>query len=166
MVVFGGWLKSFVKRIKGEKPHLVEIFNDYQVEVESEYTCSSRSGKVYGKRVATYRIIPKAKPKTITVDDLIEYVNNLTMHHPKERFKLAERKIGKRTLYVITKDSVDSNKPTVPIYFDLDKQKFYIDKESTKNPKITNYIIMVTLGQLGVSQSKYVRSELIRNGRN
>jgi len=48
-------------------------------------------------------------------------------------------------------------KDRVPIYFDLEAQRFYVPHTYVETqPKLVNYICMVTLGALGVSQSRYV----------
>ena len=55
------------------------------------------------------------------------------------------------------KRKVKKKKDVVPIYVDLENQRFYVPSSYVKrNPKLVNYICMVTLGSLGVSQSKYM----------
>jgi len=163
--MIGEWVRSFIERIRGKPLNLVEIFSEYQVELEYEAVAKGRGGRVYGSRIYVYRVIPKDNPNKVTYDALERYVASLNEQHPEEHFKLVEKTFGKRKFYVLTKNNPNSNMPTVPIYFDLERQKFYIEKEATKTPKITNYIIMRTLGALGVSQSKYVSSRMVRNER-
>ncbi|MEM2612293.1 MAG: hypothetical protein QW332_06125 [Thermoproteota archaeon] len=134
---------------------LIEIFTEYEVYVSSRQTVKGKNGG----RLLTFKIVPKQNRKRITIESLMEYVNKLNARYPEEGFTLVKK--GK--YYVLTKNKLNSTKPNVPIYFDLEKQKFYIERRSTQSPAITNYIIMRTLGALGVSQSKYVRSETIRN---
>jgi len=65
--------------------------------------------------------------------------------HLRERLE----KLRNRDLYVITSN--------VPIFFDLEEQRFYVKKELLeREPKLTSYVLMRALGALGVSQSKYV----------
>jgi len=48
-------------------------------------------------------------------------------------------------------------KDRIPIYFDLDQQRVFVPKTYVKrNKSLTNYICMITLGALGVSQSRYI----------
>jgi len=56
------------------------------------------------------------------------------------------------------KRKVKKKKGVVPIYVDLKKQRFYVPASYVKRRRrLVNYICMVTLGSLGISQSKYVR---------
>ena len=131
---------------------LLEIFKDFEVEIT--YTYSNKSGSK--QRNVRYIIVPKASPKKVTLDDLKEYASGLAKKYPKEGFVLKEEKVGEKTFYVITKDSANPEKPYVPIYFDLENQKFYVPKEYVeKDSKLTNYIVMRTLGALGVSRTSY-----------
>ena len=153
------WCKAFAERLTGKKLRLVEIFREYNVYVVSKQVVRGKGERVYGERHVMYQIVPKPHPKQVTLESLKDYVQRLVMHHPEEGFKLA--RVGQ--YYVITKDKTNSTKPNVPIYFDLRNQKFYVEKTSLKNPALTNYIIMRTLGALGVSQSKYVGGEMAKN---
>ena len=159
----GTWISSILHVFRRKEPRLVEIFREHIVEVRSTQRVQGRGGKVYGERDVLYRIMPKENPKTVTVEDLEKYVAKLNMHHPEEGFTLKKVKIRGREMFVITKNSTNSNKPNVPIYFDIKNQKFYIEKESTEEPEIANYIIMRTLGALGVSQSKYLQGRMVKN---
>lgn len=161
--MIGEWIRAILSRIRGKPANLVELFEDYQVDMYVEHTSVGKGGKVYGKRITHYRIVPRENPKKVTLKDLEEYVKNLDSHHPEEGFCLETTKIGGKKYYVITKKNQTSKNPTVPIYFDLSNQRFFIEKNSLKNPLATNYIVMITLGSLGVTQSKYVSSRLIKD---
>lgn len=48
-------------------------------------------------------------------------------------------------------------KDVVPIYFDLENQKIFVPKSYVKSkPKLVNYILMRTLGALGLTTTKYI----------
>ena len=47
-------------------------------------------------------------------------------------------------------------KDAIPIYFDLENQKIYVPKTyMDKKPKLVNYILMRTLGALGLTKIRY-----------
>mgnify|MGYP000011619538 CR=1 FL=1 len=51
---------------------------------------------------------------------------------------------------------VKVKKDAVPIYFDLESQKIYVPKTYVeRKPKLVNYILMRTLGALGVARTRY-----------
>jgi hypothetical protein len=125
-------------------PDLVEIFAQHTPIVEG----SSQMNRYK----ADYIITKKAKPKVLTVDDLNTYVKNLQKRYPSSGFMLDKIEIDDKKLHIITNKTKDA----VPIYIDLEEQKFYIRRQDLMDkPRLTNYIIMVTLGSLGISQSKY-----------
>lgn len=46
----------------------------------------------------------------------------------------------------------------LPIYFDLEGGRVFVDEDDYKvEPKLSNYILMRTLGALGISRTRYVR---------
>jgi len=52
---------------------------------------------------------------------------------------------------------VKRKKDAIPIYVDLSKQRFFVPESHVKRKRrLVNYIIMITLGSLGVSQSQYL----------
>jgi hypothetical protein len=121
------------------------------VEIFKEYTPKVNGKALKGRYEAIYRIERKTNPKTVTEDDLVKYVNSLQQRYPNHNFYLRRW----RNYHIITRKG-KYVKGRVSIYIDLEKQAFYIPKSSLeKNPKLANYIIMVTLGALGVSQSKH-----------
>lgn len=151
------WLRTIIERIRGKPLNLVEIFKEHRVFITVEYQSVGKGGKVYGYRRNLWEVLPKKKPSIVTLESLQNYVAKLNEAHPQDGFYLEERKIGRRKFIVLTKRNPTPERPSVPIYFDLENQRFYIERESLNNLKLTNYIIMVTLGSLGVSQSKYVK---------
>jgi len=121
------------------------------VELFEEYTPTVRGKAQNSRYLAIYKIVKKANPKIVTEQDLEEYVTSLQQRYPNHNFYLRRY----RNLYVITRRG-KWIKDRVSIYVDLEKQAFYVPKSYIeKNPKLANYIIMVTLGALGVSQSKH-----------
>jgi len=68
----------------------------------------------------------------------------------RARYRKELEEMRKKDLYVL--------ETNMPIFFDLEEQRFYVaDIFLKKVPKLVNYIIMRTLGKLGISQSKYIR---------
>ena len=138
---------------------LLEVFEDFEIYV--------KGGSQYGRYDAWFKVVPRKDRKRIELKDLEEYIKNLQKRFPKKNFYLGKRKINGKTFYIITKKSyyIDNNgrkrkiRDRVPIYADLEEQKFYVPASYVKKmPKLVNYICMVTLGALGVSQSVYIRS--------
>jgi len=165
---------------------LQQVFTDFQIIVQGK-------GQM-GRYPQTFIVLPKKHPKTITLEDLENYVQRLAVHYPERNFDLKkihlpnpaeEAELKKRIEYYQTKlfrtpiDTVmlqrysqklqqlprklfyiitQKASPRVPIYVDLETQTFYIPKTYLKRKrKLTNYILMRTLGALGISQSKYYR---------
>lgn len=136
---------------------LLEVFKDFQVLIR---------GKLYhSKYDALYEVVPKPNPKVVTLEDLKRYVENLQKRYPDHGFKLDRVVVNGRELYVVTRKSAlkmpDGSRKKVrdriPIYVDLVSQKFYVPKTYVKRQyKLTCYIIMRTLGALGVSTVKYI----------
>ena len=121
------------------------------VRLFEEYTPIVRGKAQNGRYEAFYRIEKKANPKIITEQHLVDYVRSLQQRYPNHNFYLRSYK----NFYVITRKG-KYVKDRVSIYVDIGTQTFYVPKSYIeKNPKLANYIIMVTLGALGVSQSKY-----------
>jgi hypothetical protein len=135
--------------LHGRGKILVEIFN--------EYTPIVKGGSQHNKYQAAFVVSKKANPKHITEEDLHMYVEKLKQRYPSEKFYMRKLTWKNKILYVIAKRKNPHTTGRVPLYFDLENQKFYVEKKDLeKNEKLANYIIMVTLGALGVSQSKYM----------
>ena len=128
-------------------------------EIFEEYTPIVEGGSQYGRYKASFIIQKRPNPKHITEQDLKKHLANLKNRYPNEGFYLRKTTWRNRKLHVLAKKKKPHVKGRIPIYFDLTNQKFYVEKKDLeKQPKLTNYIIMVTLGSLGVSQSRYARS--------
>jgi hypothetical protein len=155
-----GWIRDIVDKITGKKKEapveLLEVFGDYTIEVEYR----EKSGKY---RIL-YEIVPKKQPTKITEEALKSYVERLASKYPEEGFTLTKVRLGKTTYYVMTKVGERAKFSNVPIYFDIENQKIFVPKECVdNNEKLTNYILMRTLGALGVTQSKYLGRERIES---
>jgi len=121
------------------------------VQLFEEYTPIVRGKAQNSRYEALYRVEKRANPKIVTAQDLEEYVRRLQQRYPNHNFYLRRYK----NFYVITRKG-KWVKDRVSIYVDVGTQSFYVPKSYIeKNPQLANYIIMVALGALGVSQSKY-----------
>lgn len=136
---------------------LLEVFRDFEVVV--------RGGSQYGKYPAYFKVVPRENPRRLTVEDLRKYVEGLQKRYPNRNFYLRRTSVRGKEFYCITRKSYRVGedgrrhrvRDRVPIYVDLEEQKFYVPRSYVeRQPKLTNYIVMVTLGALGVSQSKYM----------
>lgn len=143
---------------------LVEIFRKLEPEVVG--------GSHWPKYRALFSIEKRADPAVVTLETLQEYAQRLEekvkARNPKLKVILKKVKFGDKVMYRlgVSKYWKDENgkKHTywqrVPIYFDLEEQRFFVPRYYVlTRPKLTNYIIMRTLGALGVSQSVYMRPE-------
>jgi len=124
---------------------LVEVFKDWTPQVVSKV-----KGNVY--RYMLYKI---RGHKKVTPRKLKKYVEYLKKKNPSEPFALKRVVIGKKPLFVITKDGVGTL-PCVEIFIDTKRQRFYVKKEDVENnERLTSYVVMRCLGSLQVSQSRY-----------
>jgi ribosomal protein L34 len=131
--------------------NLIEIFNEHIPIVEG--------GSLHGKYRADYIIAKKPNPQKITLKQLTEYLQRLQQRYPNEGFYIRKRTWKGKTLYILAKRKRKGVTGRIPLYFDLQNQKYYIDKRDLQtNPRLANYIIMVTLGTLGISQSIYANN--------
>jgi hypothetical protein len=128
------------------------------VEIFEEHTPIVKGGSQYGRYQADFIIVKKPNPPRITETELGIYVERLKQRYPSEGFYLRKIKWHGKTLHVIGKRKRNGVTGRVLIYFDLESQKFYVDKRDLeKNEKLANFIIMTVLGALKQSQSKYLR---------
>jgi len=135
---------------------LLEVFKDFQVIVNGK-------GR-FGAYDQTFRVEPKENHEPLTIDRLREYVRKMRERYPEREFKLATRTVNGKKYYIITRKSYKKENgkihrvwDRVPIYFDLEEQKAYVPEFYVRTrPKLVNYICMVTLGALGLSQSRYI----------
>ncbi|MEM2529109.1 MAG: hypothetical protein QXG40_06900 [Ignisphaera sp.] len=133
---------------------LMEVFKDFEVRL--------RGKSFHSKYDAEYIVEPKPNPKTVTIEDLQKYIEGLQRRYPDKNFYLGRR----GELYVITRKkrmkmadgTIKYVTDRVPIYVDLKEQKFYVPQYYVKRRyKLTCYIIMRTLGTLGVSRVRYAK---------
>jgi len=140
------------KYLHGKQPKLLRIFQDHQPIIMGK-------GQ-FGRYNQKFVILPKKNPPDITLEKLQKHVENLQKRFPDKNFVLKKKKIGAQTYYVLTKKRYDKHgnlqKDTIPIWFDLEHGEYLIEEKTLqKQPKLANYVIMVTLGSLGISQSQY-----------
>lgn len=125
-------------------------------EIFTQHTPIVEGGSQHGRYRCLFRIERRQNPNIVTLQKLMEYVDNLNRRYPNEKFYLKKINYKTEKLYILAKRKNKTEIGRIPIYFNLEKQAFYIEKETLqRNPKLANYIIMTTLGALGVSQSKY-----------
>jgi len=136
---------------------LKEVFKDFEVVV--------KSASYHSRYHYPMKIVLRDEPKQITLQDLTDHVENLKAKYPDKVFKLMKRKVGGRTYYVITRKSYYRDeqgrrhevKERVPIYVDLDQQRFFVPKRYVEHRlKLTRYIVMRVLGTLGLVKSERV----------
>jgi hypothetical protein len=133
------------------------------IEIFEEHTPIVKGGSQYGRYKADFIIEKKPNPPQLTETDLGIHVEKLQHKYPNEGFYIRKLTWKGKTLHVIAKRKNHHVQGRIPLYFDLENQKFYIDqRDLEKNERLANYIIMVTLGSLGISQSKYANG--IRRG--
>jgi len=136
----------------GGRPKLMEVFKDFEIEI---------IGWSGYKRKAAFKILRRDDAREVTLEDLKEYVKKLQKRYPSKGFRLRKYKgfrvIDQRS-YVVKDGKKRRVYTRVPIYFDLKNQRFYVPSSYVRRrSKLVNYICMVTLGALGVSQSIYQR---------
>ena len=137
---------------------LLEVFKDFEVMLEG----SSQ----WGRYRALYRLVPVKNRKKVTLQDLERYAKSLQMRYPDKEFYLKKVKVKGKEYYVIAKKCIIKvgrfkkirQYDRIPIYIDLENQKFYVPKSyvETKS-KLTAYILMRVLGTLGVAKVRYVK---------
>ena len=136
---------------------LLEVFKDFEVVMRG------KSGM--GKYDALYKLVPVNPPKPVTLDDLARYVEGLQQRFPDRGFYLGAVKVGEKRYFVVTKKSwmrsPDGTRKRVhdrvPVYVDLEGQKFYVPKSYVKKKyKLACYVLMRVLGSLGVAKVKYL----------
>jgi hypothetical protein len=121
------------------------------VEIFAEHVPVVRGKSNRGRYDAVFRVERKSNAKTVTADDLVSYVRRLQERYPQHRFYLRRYK----NFYVITRKG-KYLRDRVSIYVDVGSQRFYVPRSALeRNEKLANYVVMVTLGALGVSQSRY-----------
>lgn len=136
---------------------LLQVFKDFEVRLVGK-SCRSRYD-------AEYKLEPKPNPKKVTLDDVKAYVEDLQKRYPEKNFYLGFKTINGKTYCIITRKKrirtreglVKYVSDRIPIYIDLEEQKFYVPQRYVKKQyKLTCYILMRTLGKLGVARVKYI----------
>jgi len=144
------------------KMKLVEIFGKLNPRLVG--------GSHWPKYRALFSVRKRSDPQVVTLEMLEEYARQLELkvksRNPKLKVILRPVKVDGKTLFRfgVSKYWKDeegkkhTNWARVPIYFDLEEQRFFVPVYYIlTRPKLTNYIVMRTLGALGVSQSTYIK---------
>jgi len=133
---------------------LMEVFKDFEIII--------KGGSFHGRYQYPMRVTKKDDPPRLSFEDLVEYVEHLKSKYPEKGFKLVKRRVEGREYYVIAKKAhwVDEagrlreHMDRVPIYIDLEGQRFFVPKRYLRDRRrLVNYIVMRALGALGVSQT-------------
>jgi len=138
---------------------LVEVFVDWKPTVKGH-------GQ-NGRYVQRFEVVRRSDAKRISREDLEEYVERLRERYPDEDFKLGRVVFEGREYYVVSKKSyrrVDGRvrwaKGRIPIYFDLEEQRVFVPISYVrKRRRLASYIVFRTLGALGVSRVRYLKTE-------
>jgi len=129
------------------------------VEIFTEHTPIVQGGSQYGRYKADFIIEKKPNAPKLTETDLSIYVERLQHRYPNEGFYLRKTTWKGKTLHVLAKRKKKGAIGRVPLFFDLQEQRFYVDRRDLeKQPRLANFIIMTVLGSLGVSQSRYLNN--------
>ena len=140
------------------KPTLLEVWKDFKPYVYG--------GSRHGLYKALFEIVP-VQPKTpVTLEMLEDYVHELAVRYPERQFYGDIITIEGRKYFVMgqatTKKDGSRVKDRLNIYFLLNDryevESVFIPKSSLERQRrLTNYLLMRTLGKLGMCRSKYVR---------
>lgn len=136
------------------------------LEVFKEFDILLRGKSNFGRYEGTYLLVKKSNPKRVTEQDLAQYVARLQQKFPERNFQLKTRKYRGKVYYIVDQDiwvrqrrrRKKRKKDRVPIFFDVEEQKVYVPKSFVdRNKRLVGYILMRTLGSLGISTVKWVR---------
>jgi hypothetical protein len=130
---------------------LVQVFKDFEVVVQG-------SGQ-FGKYKQEFRIEPKEDAEPLTEERLGEHVKSLQERFPERGFSLDRS----QEFLVFSQPSRDEEGRRVSdrlsIYFRLSDQTVWVPSSFTKRKrKLMNYLLMRTLGSLGLTRSRYAGS--------
>ncbi|RLI87407.1 MAG: hypothetical protein DRP01_01910 [Archaeoglobales archaeon] len=137
------------------------------VKIFDEHVPVVRGKGQFGRYDQLFEVVKKSEPRRLELEDLVEYVEGLRRRYPTHEFRLREVELNGRKFHVIDRKSwkrlEDGRRVRVrdriPIYVDLERQEFYVPQSYLKRRKrLANYIIMRTLGALGVSRVRYVKT--------
>jgi len=131
-------LKEYIEKLKQKYPQRQFYLRRYKnYVVLTQKTVIAPSG-VHGEIKKLRKIIRKYQRLMIQTA-LHQYL----IYKLREQIKQLSRQI------TVKKDAI-------PIYFDLQNQRIYVPKTyMDKKPKLANYILMRTLGALGLTKTRY-----------
>ena len=138
---------------------LLEVFKDFDVLI--------RGKSNFGRYDGMYLLVKKGTEKKITVEDLKKYIQRLQQKYPERGFQLKIRKYKGKVYHIVDQDiyvrqrgrKKKRKKDRVPIFFDLEEQRVFVPKSFWEhNKRLVGYLLMRTLGALGISTVKWVRS--------
>jgi len=134
-------LKQYVERLQQRYPQRQFYLRKYKnYIVLTQKTVIAPRG-VHGEIKRTRKIIKKYE--------------RLKLQTPVHQYLIFKLKQRLRQLY----RRIRVKKDVVSIYFDLEKQKIYVPKSHVdKKPRLVNYLLMRTLGALGISKTKYIKT--------
>ena len=125
----------------------------------------SRDGK--REYVRTHLVVENLDRPQITREDLERFFAGFKERMRKkygdeiaELFYLKERKYMGRIYLVFSRKNVKLSDPRlrkrISLYFDLEKQRVYIPASYIKKaPRLVNFILLRTLGELGLVKKEY-----------
>lgn len=137
---------------------LLEVFKDFDILLRGKAN--------FGKYNGTFLLVRRPNPKKITEQDLSKYVARLQQRFPERKFQVKVRKYRGKVYHIVDQDiwvrrrgrRRKRKKDRVPIFFDLEEQKIYVPESFVKrNKRLVGYILMRTLGTLGVSTVKWAK---------
>jgi len=136
---------------------LLEVFKDFEVIVKGRLGSPQYKGD--------FLLVRKNNSEFPTLQDLENYVARLQRKFPNRRFQVKVRKYKGKVYYIVDQDiwvrqrgrRKQRKKDRVPIFFDFEEQKVFIPKSFwERNKRLVGYILMRTLGSLGISTVKYI----------
>jgi len=138
------------ERVKGEFEEKRKEYEVYRVEMERILRRSWLIRWIWHFR------LKKLKGKVMEWSEMLkayeEKVARLNERHEELKAEIEALKEQ------ISRGGVKEVRGRLPIYFDLHSQRVYVDEDDYKvEPKLSNYILMRTLGALGVSQTRHVK---------
>jgi len=106
-------------------------------------------------------ILLKEDRKPLELSDLEAYIERLNNKRPNKKFILEEVEVNEKKLLRVRKIYDDFQVPEIRLYFDLENQRVYIEKEQwEKERKLCLFVIVKVLGALGITTVKHVPSRL------
>ena len=143
---------------------LVDVFR-VLLPFEIQDKARSRDGKK--EYVRTHLVVESPNKPQITKETLEQFFASFKERIRKrygddiaELFYLKERKYKGRIYFVFSRRNVKLSDPRlrkrISLYFDLEKQRVYIPASYVKKaPRLVNFILLRTLGELGLVKKEY-----------